>query len=173
MLIHQSPPHFSILELLIKDCSYSIMILNFYGPYCGFFKQNGFIFPMFMKNSFIRILVFGPSLKNNPKIYSLPRSIGSSFFLCNYTIQFDVIIQFLDIFLIIECDQICTNPFFPCLLGSIYFFPVLIKIKHSFVYFIWVTWRNVYVLKFWSPYLQGCFTHHQRTLCGYTLTLLI
>ena len=69
MLIPQDPPHFPIHTLFSKAFIYSIIIFDLYGPYCNFLQQNGFVFPVFMDDSYLIFMHFVPSLQKRSQYF--------------------------------------------------------------------------------------------------------
>ena len=67
MLLPQVPPHFSMHTFLIKDFTLSIMILYYYGMYCGFLYQTGILLHVLIENLYTRIERFAPSLQKQPQ----------------------------------------------------------------------------------------------------------
>ena len=69
MLIPQVPPKFSIHTLMIKACTFSVIILYLYGPYCGFLQQTCFELPIFMDNVYIIIVRFPTSSQKQSQYF--------------------------------------------------------------------------------------------------------
>ena len=89
MLLPQGPPHFSINTFLSKACTYSIIILDFYSPYCGFLQKTGFALPVSMENSYPRIVCFAPYLQKQSQ-YLITIAINY-YFISGLTILFNLI----------------------------------------------------------------------------------